>query len=64
MIRKEPYAHSVDVWALGVLAFEMRVGQPPFHVDRRAHANQQEMCARRRHSDQEGRSSPGASRRR
>ncbi|CAP38107.2 Protein CBG21090 [Caenorhabditis briggsae] len=31
MIRKEPYGHEVDYWALGVLAWEMLVGESPFN---------------------------------
>ncbi|CAO4368756.1 unnamed protein product [Caenorhabditis nigoni] len=30
MIRKEPYGHEVDFWALGVLAWEMMIGGSPF----------------------------------
>jgi len=30
IINEEPYAASVDWWALGVLLYEMVIGQPPF----------------------------------
>lgn len=28
---------QVDVWAVGILAFELLVGKPPFEVDDEAH---------------------------
>lgn len=28
-----PYSSKVDVWATGVLAFELVTGRPPFEVD-------------------------------
>jgi serine/threonine protein kinase len=33
MHREEKYGASVDWWALGVLTYEMLVGQPPFDAD-------------------------------
>lgn len=30
MVESEDYDHSVDVWAVGVLLYEMLVGRPPF----------------------------------
>ena len=28
-----PYSEKVDVWAVGVLVYEMLVGRPPFEVE-------------------------------
>ncbi|KAI8059108.1 kinase-like domain-containing protein, partial [Gongronella butleri] len=33
MIEGRPYDHRVDIWALGVLAYELAVGVPPFEHD-------------------------------
>ncbi|KJE91430.1 protein kinase C II [Capsaspora owczarzaki ATCC 30864] len=33
ILREQPYGASVDWWALGVLMYEMMVGQPPFEAD-------------------------------
>eukprot|EP00730_Choanoeca_flexa_P019310 TRINITY_DN9427_c0_g1_i1.p1 TRINITY_DN9427_c0_g1~~TRINITY_DN9427_c0_g1_i1.p1 ORF type:complete len:715 (+),score=256.70 TRINITY_DN9427_c0_g1_i1:73-2217(+) len=33
IINEEPYSFSVDWWALGVLAYELMVGDPPFAGD-------------------------------
>lgn len=33
IIREVPYGHSVDWWALGVLMYEMMVGDTPFEAD-------------------------------
>jgi len=30
MVKGEPHDHTVDVWAMGVLLYEMLVGKPPF----------------------------------
>ena len=32
MILSDPYNESVDVWSLGVLAFEFMCGHPPFET--------------------------------
>ena len=36
ILRRAGYNWSVDLWALGVLAFELLVGKPPFHEHKRA----------------------------
>ncbi|XP_016843918.1 aurora kinase C-like [Nasonia vitripennis] len=33
MVKGQAYDHSVDLWGLGVLAYELIVGQPPFLAD-------------------------------
>ncbi|OXU30805.1 hypothetical protein TSAR_010501 [Trichomalopsis sarcophagae] len=33
MVKGQAYDHSVDLWGLGVLAYELLVGQPPFLAD-------------------------------
>ena len=30
MVKKEKYNHSVDIWSIGVLYFEMLYGEKPF----------------------------------
>jgi serine/threonine protein kinase len=30
MIQNKPYDYKVDIWALGILLFEMIASQPPF----------------------------------
>jgi len=33
LVREKPYNHTVDLWSLGVILFELYVGQPPFCTD-------------------------------
>ena len=35
MARHETYDQSIDIWALGVLTFELLVGDPPFYRDKK-----------------------------
>ncbi|KAJ6218104.1 hypothetical protein RDWZM_009261 [Blomia tropicalis] len=32
MIQQRPYDHKVDIWCLGILAYEFLVGKPPFET--------------------------------
>lgn len=40
MLRNEPYTTSVDVWSVGVLAYEFVTGKNPFRVGGRPHQPQ------------------------
>jgi len=33
ILGRKPYGKPADLWSLGVLAYEMMVGYPPFLVD-------------------------------
>lgn len=32
MVKKEYYGHSVDIWAMGLVAYELIVGRVPFRI--------------------------------
>ncbi|KAI8915511.1 fused serine/threonine kinase-like protein, partial [Powellomyces hirtus] len=33
LIRERPYSHAIDLWAMGIILYELFVGMPPFYAN-------------------------------